>query len=90
MFMDITPEQIVNRASVKELKDLQDRIVHRLAYLTGIKLTSYEEGLVRSGAIIAAIKELRTRCGLCLIDAKNIVDSYKTANWSELTTNKED
>lgn len=44
------------------------------------RLTDEEIGMVKSGRVIDAVKCVRTRLGVPLVDARRIVDEWRAAN----------
>lgn len=84
--MKLTPEQVVNalkQAPTSELeyilknikKELQDR--NEAASLIQTAITENEQRLIEIGQPIAAIKSVRNRLNIDLIEARNIVKEYR-------------
>jgi len=77
MLLQVNIESVVRSANLEELKLLRLAIDTRINYAESLSLTDEEKKLVDGNRYIEAIKTLRTRCGLCLQDAKMVIDKYK-------------
>lgn len=82
MYISFSPEDVVKTASIIELQQLIRVAQQRVELLKSYRLDENEENLVSQRKSVEAIKALRNRLGLTLMEAKTVVDYYRDTDAS--------